>query len=93
MSLRSRLALGLAVLTVALGTPAAATAASLEPAARSAVDAPLASGDPATLTLVVPLTVPPNETGLLDVDTLTRYTAPLGLLTRQLDALASYPRK
>jgi len=91
MSLRSRLALGLAVLTVALGTPAAATAASLEPAARSAVDAPLASGDPATLTLVVPLTVPPNETGLLDVDTLTRYTAPLGLLTRQLDALAGAP--
>ena len=91
MSLRSRLALGLAVLTVALGTPVAATAASLEPAARAAVDAPLAPGDPATLTLIVPLTVPPNETGLLDVDTLTRYTAPLGLLTRQLDALADAP--
>ena len=91
MSLRSRLALGLAVLTVALGTPVVATAASLEPAARSAVDAPLAPGDPATLTLVVPLTVPPNETGLLDADTLTRYTAPLGLLTRQLDALADAP--
>jgi hypothetical protein len=40
---------------------------------------------------VVPLTVPTNETGLLDADTLTRYTAPLGLLTRQLDALADAP--
>ena len=91
MSLRSRIALGLAVLTVALATPLEATAVPLEPASRSAVDAPLAPGDPTTLTLVVPLTVPANETGLLDADTLTRYTAPLGLLTRQLDALVDAP--
>jgi hypothetical protein len=91
MSLRSRLALGLAVLTVALGTPVMATALPVEPAPRSAAAAPLAPGDPARLTLIVPLTVPPTETGLLDADTLTRYTAPLGLLTRQLDALADAP--
>ena len=92
MSLRSRLALGLAVLTVALGTPVVATAAA--PRAGDALRRRPPRSPPAirrALTLVVPLTVPPNETGLLDADTLTRYTAPLGLLTRQLDALVDAP--
>ncbi len=90
-SLRSKVALGLAVLTVALATPLTATAAPLEPSASSVGAATRAPGDPITLTVVVPLTVPPTDTGLIDADTLTRYTAPLGLLTRQLDAVADRP--
>lgn len=43
---------------------------------------------PVSLAIVWPLTVPPTTTGLLDAETLTTYTEPGGLLTRQLDAVA-----
>jgi hypothetical protein len=39
----------------------------------------------------MPLSVPPTETGILDADTLARYTGPAGLLTRQLDAVEGRP--
>ncbi len=42
---------------------------------------------PVSVAIVMPLTVPPTTTGLLDAETLTTYTAPGGLLTRQLDAV------
>src|SRR5688572_33288753 len=86
-SFRAGVALALAGLSVVLGAGVAAAA----PSASGAPAAPRAPGDPVALTLVVPLTVPPNATGLLDADTLTRYTSPLGLLTRQLDAVIDTP--
>lgn len=46
------------------------------------------SGAPFSLALAYPLTVPADTTGLLDVDQLETWTSPLGLLTRQLDAVA-----
>ncbi len=80
MMRRVSTALALAVPLLVVGVGLAATpATAAEP------------GDPTPLTIVVPLTVPPNESGLLGADTLTRYTAPLGLLSRQLDALAGAP--
>jgi hypothetical protein len=42
---------------------------------------------PVSVAIVIPLSVPPTATGLLDADTLATYTAPGGLLTRQLDAV------
>lgn len=50
---------------------------------------PVAS--PAGLALAYPLTVPPQETGLIPADRLESWTAPAGLLTRQLDAVAGAP--
>ncbi|HEU4756438.1 MAG TPA: DUF6049 family protein [Agromyces sp.] len=46
---------------------------------------------PAGLALAYPLTVPPQETGLIPADRLESWTAPAGLLTRQLDAVAGAP--
>jgi len=43
---------------------------------------------PVGLALAAPLTVPAQSTGLLPADLLETWTAPAGLLTRQLDALA-----
>ncbi|MFE5670367.1 DUF6049 family protein [Agromyces sp. NPDC056523] len=43
---------------------------------------------PAGLALAYPLTVPPQETGLIPADLLETWTGPEGLLTRQLDAVA-----
>jgi hypothetical protein len=50
---------------------------------------PVASA--AGLALAYPLTVPPQETGLIPADRLESWTAPAGLLTRQLDAVAGAP--
>ena len=41
-----------------------------------------------SLALAYPLTVPADATGLLDAEQLQTWTSPLGLLTRQLDAVA-----
>jgi Family of unknown function (DUF6049) len=43
------------------------------------------------VTVIAPLTVPGTTEGVLDADVLTGFTAPGGLLTRQLDALARHP--
>lgn len=43
---------------------------------------------PVSVALVLPLTVPPTATGLLDAETLALYTDADGILTRQLDAVA-----
>ncbi|MCP2370361.1 hypothetical protein BJ978_001037 [Agromyces terreus] len=42
----------------------------------------------APIALVAPLTVPAETSGLIGADELAEWTAPAGLLTRQLDALA-----
>ncbi|MFF2272638.1 DUF6049 family protein [Agromyces sp. NPDC058136] len=61
----------------------------------SGADAFSTSLAPATgttsLTLVYPLTAPAASTGLFDAATLETWTAPLGLLDRQLDAVAGRP--
>ena len=75
----------LPVLVAALVVAAVPAAASAAPTLSSAPT------NPASLAIVYPLTVPPTATGLLDADTLTRYTAPLGLLTRQLDEVIDTP--
>ncbi|MBM7502879.1 DUF6049 family protein [Agromyces aurantiacus] len=46
---------------------------------------------PAGLVLAFPLTVPPLATGLIPADRLESWTAPNGLLTRQLDAVSGAP--
>ena len=46
---------------------------------------------PVKLAIVVPIVVPSNTTGLVSADTLALYTAPLGLLSRQLDAIIDRP--
>lgn len=61
----------------------------------SGADAFSTSLAPATgstsLTLVYPLTAPAGSTGLFDAASLEAWTAPLGLLDRQLDAVAGRP--
>lgn len=46
---------------------------------------------PSSLALAYPLTVPPQETGLIPADLLATWTGPTGLLTRQVDAVADRP--
>lgn len=46
------------------------------------------TGAPFSLAIAYPLTVPADATGLLDAEQLETWTSPLGLLTRQLDAVA-----
>ncbi|CAN5538290.1 hypothetical protein BH09ACT4_BH09ACT4_05560 [soil metagenome] len=46
-----------------------------------------AGSGPVSVAVVMPLTVPPTTTGLLDADALTTYTRAGGLLDRQLDAV------
>lgn len=50
-----------------------------------------ASPTPVSLAVLVPLTVRPTSSGLIDATTLAGYTAPLGVLTRQLDAVIGTP--
>ena len=46
-----------------------------------------ATGD-IRVAIAVPITVPVQSTGLIPAESLEQYTAPLGVLTRQLDAVA-----
>ncbi|MBW4032175.1 MAG: hypothetical protein HIU88_05870 [Acidobacteria bacterium] len=79
VSLAATVALALAPVLGAAATPGAAPA-------RAA-----AAGTPLSLAVLVPLTVRPTSTGLLDSATLTADTAPLGVLSRQLDAVYDTP--
>jgi hypothetical protein len=75
---------------LALG-PALSAAAVDQPVAGSGTSATAASPAPVLLSVLVPLTVRPTATGLIDAATLAAYTAPLGVLTRQLDAVIGTP--
>lgn len=61
----------------------------------SGTDAFATSAAPATrgtsVAVVYPLTVPASSTGLFDAEALEEWTSPLGLLDRQLDAVAGRP--
>jgi hypothetical protein len=79
-----------AVIALALvPTLGAAAAPGVVPVSRSSDGAP--AGTPVSLAVLVPLTVRPTVSGLLDATTLAGYTAPLGVLTRQLDAVYDTP--
>jgi hypothetical protein len=56
------------------------------PAATAATDDP-----PIGVTIIAPLIAPAGDTGLVSAEALAQYTSPLGLLTRELDALADRP--
>ena len=85
-----RIALGagaaLAALALVLG-PALGASAIDQPGSGGGSPAAKASPAPVSLAVLVPLTVRPTATGLIDAATLAGYTAPLGVLTRQLDAV------
>lgn len=80
----------LAALTLAVG-PALSAAAVDQPASHGEPAATSSSSTPVSLAVLVPLTVRPTATGLIDATTLAGYTAPLGVLTRQLDAVIGTP--
>lgn len=85
---RLRAALPAALLTgvLAVATPASALALG---SGSTAPASPLAPGSgPVSVAVVMPLTVPPTTTGLLEADALATYTQQGGLLDRQLDAVA-----
>jgi len=81
---------GLATLALAIG-PALGSVA-LERSETAVGSSPAKTSDqPVSLAVLVPLTVRPGSAGLIDAATLAGYTAPLGVLTRQLDAVIGTP--
>ena len=89
-----RVALGalsaLAALALALGPSVGASAVD-QPASGGGPSAATPSANAVSLSVLVPVTVRPTATGLIDAATLAGYTAPLGVLTRQLDAVIGTP--
>ena len=82
------LAAGLAVVALA---PAAAAPRPDEPGTgtRPASSTTVTPGTgPLSVSVLVPIVVPPTTTGLITADDLERYTGSFGTLTRQLDAVA-----
>ena len=79
-----------AALALGLGLTLAATGASAAPA-ESRVSALTPASAATNVAVIAPMTVPSGGGGILDAETLAEYTAPLGLLTRQLDAVAGKP--
>jgi hypothetical protein len=75
-----RLVSALLALAMALGVTSAAAESA------SAAEPPVTR-----LALVMPMTVPPQSTGLIPAESLAAYTAPTGRLTRELDAIAGQP--
>jgi hypothetical protein len=71
---------------LAVGLGLASVVGLLAPASAFAVE-----GQGTRLAIAVPLVVPANSTGLIPAQTLAVYTAPGGLLTRQLDAVIDTP--
>lgn len=76
------LRLGAALLALVLATGGLAL-----PSAGAAV----ASAEPTRVALAVPITVPPETTGLIPAEILEIYTSPSGILTRQLSAVFNRP--
>lgn len=62
-------------------------------AVATAVTPPALAADPGptSVAIIAPIVAPPGTTGLLDSTLLEQYTAPEGLLTRQLDAVIGRP--
>ena len=87
-------ALTSAVVATALVAGAAGVAAA-EPAAEAVSTQPASASvitpgvGPVSIAVVVPITAPPSVTGLLSEEELAEYTDTFGVLTRQLDTVAS----
>ena len=86
--LRTALTAGLAAAALAVAAPASAAPLIDTPEPSIAAAAVTAGSGPVSVAVVVPLTVPPTETGVLDAATLATYTAQGGILDRELDAVA-----
>jgi hypothetical protein len=85
---RNATILGLATALALIAAPAYASArAVVSPTARTAIQATAFS----RVAVIVPITVPPTATGLIDAETLATYTSSFGVLTRQLDAVVDRP--
>ena len=80
---------GLTAVALTAGSALGAAAVSRPEADRPS--AATASPTPVSLAVLVPLTVRPTAAGLIDATALAAYTAPLGVLTRQLDAVIDTP--
>ncbi|MEO8261365.1 MAG: DUF6049 family protein [Pseudolysinimonas sp.] len=89
--LRTALAAGLVAAALGLAAPASASPLIDPPDPSLAPAAVTAGSGPVSVAVVVPLTVPPTVTGLLDAETLATYTAQGGILDRELDAVAGTP--
>ena len=73
---------------LALAAPASGAIAVDDPPEGKVTIAAVTPGSgPVSVAVVMPLTVPPTTTGLLDATTLAGYTQPGGLLAKQLDAV------
>jgi len=81
---------GLVALALA-AAPALGASAMAPSASAGGQTAAATSPAPVSLAVLVPLTVRPTTTGLIDATALAGYTAPLGVLTRQLDAVIGTP--
>ncbi|GAA1211434.1 DUF6049 family protein [Rhodoglobus aureus] len=79
-----------AAVALGLGLTLAASGASATPNA-TAVPALTTASVATEVAVIAPLTVPSGSGGLIDAETLADYTDSLGLLTRQLDAVAGKP--
>lgn len=80
--LAARISRAGAVVAIAVGL---AVATAVTPPARAADPGPI------SVAIIAPIVAPPGTTGLLDATLLEQYTAPEGLLTRQLDAVIGRP--
>jgi len=79
-----------AAVALGLGLTLAASGASAAPSTDS-IPAVTTASVATDVSVIAPLTVPTGSGGLIDAETLAEYTEPLGLLTRQLDAVAGKP--
>jgi hypothetical protein len=91
MPVTLRFAAAVVAVSLALVPATAAAASSSNGPVGSGAGAATAAGTPVSLAVVVPLTVKPTGAGLLDSATLAADTAPLGTLSRQLDAIIGTP--
>ena len=80
---------GLAALALTMGPALGASA--VDQSASGGATPAVATPAPVSLAVLVPLPVRPTATGLIDATTLAAYTAPLGVLTRQLDSVVGTP--
>ncbi len=81
---------GCALVGIGLAGAAPASGADLPPSTPVSLSTPVVTpgSGPVSVAIVMPLSVPPTTTGLIDAETLATYTEPTGILTRQLDAVA-----
>ncbi len=83
--------LAASVLSLALATAPIVGSSAVADTGVTRLSAAVTTGSPVSLAVLVPLTVRPTASGLIDSPTLAADTAPLGILSRQLDAIIDTP--